>query len=373
MTTERIKELSEQIHSARIAYYNLDPVISDQVYDALVDELKRLDPNNTELTAVGAPVPQNTPWAKVKHLIPMGSLNKVNSHNEFKEWASGTGSETFLISHKIDGSSLEVIYKNGQLVSAVSRGDGVVGDELFQNAIQIPNLPKSIRGNLPESININSDIIVRGEVVMMKDVFQKEYSSEYANPRNTAAGKIRDKKNKGVDCVNLSFLAYTIVCDEALRPPRTEFYRMKLLKSMGFETPPCEEGGIDVMSTWFESAKTNRESIPYEIDGIVVRVNDVETQEILGELNMRPKGQIAWKFDPSMGTSRIVSIKWQIGQSGRCTPVAVIEPVEVGGVTITNVSLHNLSMFKELDLHKGDRVLISRRNDVIPFLESNLG
>lgn len=359
---ERIEELVIMIQKARESYYNLETslVLTDQEYDALVDELKKLDPNNQEVLSVGAPI-QHTVWEKIKHIIPMGSLDKVKNTDEFNKWAETTGAESFLITHKIDGSSLEVVYKEGSLSMAVSRGDGVIGENITTNAIHIPNLPKSI--------NAPGEVVVRGEVVMLKEIFQKLYASEYANPRNTAAGKIRDKKNKGADCKNLAFIAYTIICEDA---PKTEFFRFKLLESLGFQVPPCQAGNIQSTIQYHESIRTNRESIPYEIDGTVIRANNIEVQEALGDLNMRPKGQIAWKFDPSMGISHITDIKWQVGTTGRITPVAKIEPIDVGGVTITNISLHNLALFDELKLWKGCRILVSRRNDVIPYIEANL-
>jgi len=369
MDDTRIKELSEEIKAARLAYYNLNPILTDQAYDALIDELKKLDPNHPEILAIGAPITQHTIWEKVKHIIPMGSLDKVKTSDEFRKWAEDAKVKNFLITHKIDGSSLEVVYRDGKLAMAVSRGDGTIGENITANAIQIPNLPKTI--DIRIAGTDAKEVIIRGEVVMLKEVFQRLYASEYANPRNTAAGKIRDKKNKGSDCANLTFIAYTIMCDGI---PKTEFYRFILLKNLGFEVPVCQAGDIDSIIQYHESVKANRDAVPYEIDGTVIRINDVETQEALGDLNMRPRGQIAWKFDPYMGVSKIVNIKWQVGasNSGRITPVAVIEPINVGGVTITNISLHNLGVFNELKLKKGDKVLISRRSDVIPYIEENL-
>lgn len=365
---DRIVELTQKLQAAREAYYNLaESTLPDDQYDALLDELKKLSPENAEVTTIGASVPQYTSWEKVRHTIPMGSLDKVKTPEEFLTWARGVRSENFLITHKIDGSSLEVIYTNGKLTQAITRGDGSIGEDVTINAVQIPSLPKII--DLSMAGITSEKISIRGEIVMMKSVFQEVYATEYANPRNTAAGKIRDKKSGGADCANLSFIAYTIMCDGI---PHTEFFRFVLLKNLGFTVPECEAGPMDVMVQAHERIKTNRDAILYEIDGTVIRMNDVLAQEALGDLNMRPRGQIAWKFDPSMGVTKVIDIRWQVGPTGRLCPVAQLEPVQIGGVTITNVSLHNLKLFAGLQLWKGCEVLVSRRNDVIPFLEKNL-
>lgn len=369
MDDERVEYLRRKLRSARQAYYNLFPEISDQEYDALKDELLRLSPDDPEVTQVGASPPKHTVWEKVEHKIPMGSLNKVNSTAEFIEWVQSTGSCTdymqdyLLITHKIDGSSLEVVYEDGKLVRAVTRGNGKIGEDITVNAIQIPNLP--------QAIPIKEEVTVRGEVVMLKNVFEQHYSEQYANPRNTAAGKIRDKKNKGKDCRDLTFLAFTLISPTA---PDYEDRKFQALEAMGFDIPNWTVGNLDDVINAHKVIDTNRDSVPYEIDGTVIRINDVQRQDEMGDLNMRPRGQIAWKFDPAMGITRVIDVKWQIGTSsgGRITPVAQIEPVQIGGVTISSVSLHNLAFFKNLGLWKGCEVLVSRRNDVIPYIERNL-
>ena len=363
MSDARIAELRGRLKEAREAYYNLSPAMSDQEYDALKDELAALSPDDAEVTAVGADPIKVSVWEKVEHEIPMGSLSKVNEEEEFRQWATGTGAGSFLITHKIDGSSLEVIYEGGRLLRCVTRGNGKVGEDVTRNASQIPTIP----GTIPIT---HERVVVRGEVMMMKQVFQDHYADQYANPRNTAAGKIRELKGGGADCRNLSFLAFTLMSPSA---PGKEHVRFAALKKMGFETPWWElaNGTAEVVRA-HTVVDEGREAIPYEIDGTVVRVDDMTLQAELGDLNMRPRGQMAWKFDPAMGVTKVLDVKWQVGPTGRVTPVAVLEPVEVGGVTIVNVSLHNLSMFKDLGLWAGCEVLISRRNDVIPYVERNL-
>jgi DNA ligase (NAD+) len=366
-TQGRIEELKERLSKAREAYYNLaGEGISDQEYDALRDELERLSPSHPEVGAVGA-APRFSVWEKVKHEIPMGSLNKVNSPEEFEEWAAGArsaGAETMVITHKIDGSSMELVYRGGKLVRCVTRGDGIVGEDVMANVSQMESVPESLRDG--------GEVTVRGEVVMFKDVFQKKYAEEYANPRNTAAAKVREKKDGGKGCRDLEFLAYWVDVKDG--GPKTMFQSLRWLESHGFRTPRAKVcGDVDeVKAVFAEYAAGQREATPYEIDGMVVSVNDLKVLEEMGSHNMRPRGQVAWKFDAAMSESRVKDVKWQVGPTGRITPVAVLEPVEIGGVTVTNVSLHNLSMFRELRLTRGCRVLVSRRNDVIPYVERRL-
>ncbi len=362
-TEARIESLEGRLKAAREAYYNLSPIIGDSEYDALLAELRTLRPDSPEVSSVGAPPPKFSVWEKVVHVIPMGSLDKVNTAEEYEDWVRRTGScPKYLITHKIDGSSMELVYSAGVLVRCVTRGDGLVGEDVTANVSKIPNVPKSI----PVT---HEEIIVRGEVVMLKSVFEERYSTEYSNPRNTAAGKVRDKKGGGADCANLSFLAFTLMSASA---PSTEYVRFLALEKLGFSVPSHTVGSPDAVRAWHESTAAYRGSIPYEIDGTVVRVDDVALQDGLGDHNMRPRGQVAWKFDSAKGTTVMSDVRWQVGPTGRITPVACVEPVGIGGVTITSVSLHNLSLFRDLALAPGSRVVVSRRNDVIPYIESKL-
>lgn len=360
---EKIEEISRRLKEARDAYYNLSPIISDQEYDALYDELKRTHPESIQVTSVGAPILQLSVWEKVAHKIPMGSLNKANSSTELEEWANKTQAQSFFITHKIDGSSMELVYESGILTRCVTRGDGNIGEDVTTNVSRVPSVPKKLNSSL--------SITVRGEIVMLKTMFSDKYAKEYANPRNTAAAKVREKKGDGIACEDLEFLAYWVHNPEAKSATLVD--EVEWLKSQGFKTPEFGFGdNLGQIQKIFEETKKKRDSIEYEIDGMVVSVNELKLLEELGSHNMRPKGQIAWKFDAATGVTKVVDIKWQIGLTGRITPVASVEPVNIGGVTITSISLHNISLFKELKLHKGCRVLVSRRNDVIPYVESNL-
>lgn len=365
---DQVKQLEEEVKAAREAYYNLEPIMSDQEYDAKIEKLRSLSEDSKELAEVGAPVPKNSLWSKVKHDIPMGSLNKVNSEKEFTDWCFSRG-DRFVISEKLDGSSMSLVYQDGTLVQAITRGDGIEGEDVLENASLVSGVKKSIerRGR----------VLVRGEIIMKISTFKRKYSDQYANPRNTAAGKIREKKDKS-GCTDLDFLAYNIFVNE--KQTETEVQQFRELLDLGFKTPHFSDGGVMSMIEVYNFMKDKREKLDkdleyefdYEFDGMVVRMDSIHEQNELGSKNLRPGGQVAWKFDALASESRMVDIRWSVGTTGRITPVAIIEPVNVGGVVITNVSLHNIGMFKELQLKKGSRVLVSRNNDVIPYLKANL-
>ncbi len=362
--------LRDELKVLREAYYNLEPQASDAVYDAKLARLRELAPDDFEIKAVGAAAPKLSVWEKVQHKIPMGSLSKVNSESELREWAARIGAKTevgdlqteFLFTYKIDGSSMELVYEGGKLVRCVTRGDGVIGENVTDNVRKIPDVP----GTIP----IEEEVTVRGEVVMTKEVFERVYAAEYANPRNTANGKVREKKGGGEDCRNMQFIAYTLMSKSA---PAKEALRFMALERMKFTVPFWQVVTLaEAQRAQDRLAAGDRNKVPYEIDGTVVRLNDIRAQEELGDLNMRPRGQVAYKFEAATGVTTVEEIKWQVGNSGRITPVASVAPVNIGGVTITSISLHNMSMFRELALFRGCRVLVSRRNDVIPYIESRM-
>jgi DNA ligase (NAD+) len=360
MNTE-LEKLVEELRRARESYYNLEPTMSDSEYDKKKEKLIEIDPSNFEVKAVGAyPSPDST-WEKIKHRIPMGSLDKVNTTDEFDTWAIKTGVKNFSITHKIDGASLELAYENGRLIYGATRGDGIVGEDITSNVTKIPSVL--------QSINKQGIVTVRGEVVMLKSVFEEKYSDKYANPRNTASAKMREKKRSGKDCENLEFLAYWIKSDDM---PKNMSDVKNFLNDIGFKTPYWEQGNVECIKHVFNKVSKSRSDIPYEIDGMVVSVDDIETMLSLGEIAMRPRGQIAWKFESEKAQSNVIDVVWQVGPTGRVTPVAKVKPTKIGGVTIESVSLHNVKMFSDLKLSKGCRVVIERRNDVIPYISQNL-
>lgn len=356
---DRIEELKRLISQAREDYYNLDPKVPDTTYDIWIEELKTLVPGALEVTSIGAHPPVNSPFAKVKHEIPMGSLNKVNSYEELLSWSQRFQDRDLWISHKMDGLSMELIYEDSQFKKAITRGDGITGEDVTHNVAHIVDIPKLI--NMDKAI-------IRGEVILKKSIFKSHFAGEYANPRNTAAAKVREKDGK--DCKYLNFRPYFI---HSSRDYDSFGGMFNALSDLGFYIPDlATKISMDSINSIIELESNNRDKIDYDIDGLVISTNSIKEYEALGSINLRPEGQIAYKFESEKGISNAVDIRWQTGSTGRVVPVLIIDPISIGGVTISRVSLQNHMAFRNLKLFKGCRVLISRRNDCIPYCEANL-
>ena len=357
VTYSRIKKLEKKLQAAQDAYYNDDPIMDDARYDALADELRQLDPKNTVLTAVGA-VPTSA-LTSVKHEIPMGSQSKVNTEAEFRDWVHKTRSDKFVLQEKLDGASVELVYKDGLLVQASTRGDGITGEDITHNALKIPNVPNNLHGFTGS---------IRGEVIIATAVFDKHLQGDkYKVARNAASGIVRRiTPNKYTKY--LKVICFDCVTDT---PWRSESIKMQFLKSIGMETVTTKKVGAENAVKWYNHYQDKlRKKLPHEIDGLILKIDDIEEQGSMGILNNRPKGQIAWKFAAEMRETRLLRIEWEIGLTGRLTPVAILEPVKITGVTISKATLHNWSYVKRLGLNtEGSTVLVSRRGDVIPAVE----
>jgi len=333
--------------------------MSDAEYDALADELKDLDPKNATLKRVGAPIKDNR-LKKVKHSIAMGSQSKVNTQAEFEAWVKKTGADKFAIQEKLDGLSVELIYENGVLTAAVTRGDGEIGEDVTHNVKHMKNVHEELNdftGSL------------RGEIIFQKSAFKKlvATSGDYSNPRNAAAGLTRRKDTHAATSSML--VLYYDVTTTKLNFTK-EHHKIRFLEQeYQLSCVPTKVVGLDNAIKWYAHYQDEaREKLNYEIDGLVIKVNDLVLQESLGETDGRPKGQIAWKFAAEMRRTTLEDISWEVGLSGRITPVGILKPVQVGGVTIERVSMHNVSQMKKLGVWIGAEVLISRANDVIPYL-----
>jgi DNA ligase (NAD+) len=363
----RIRELSDLIKTHRDAYYNpeapLPPnfkVVPDDVYDAWVDELSELVADNDAVTAIGA-VPTGS-WPKVNHPVPMGSLNKVNTEEEMKGWVQDVSRATvryepLLVSEKLDGISLRLHYEKGKLTQAATRGDGTVGEDITPNVLKM----QGVLLKVPERFTGE----IRGEIILFRDDL-KEYFPDKANTRNTASGV--SKRLDGVGCEHLHVLVYKIVEGLDLKSESEVFEK---LITWGFKTPnwylTAMTPGIKTpQDLWSEYQQGRRDSLPYDIDGLVVAVNDVAHQLGLGESDMRPKGAVAYKFQPVTRESTLRQIEWQVGNTGRITPVAIFDAVNLLGTTVTNASLYNYAYIEKLKLDIGAKILVARANDVIP-------
>ncbi len=363
--TARIAELAKLLPKYKDAYYNGTPLVTDAAYDALEDELRELNPNHPLLISVGAPAAV-TAWKKARHAITMGSLNKAVSEEEFRGWAArcdelgkkdklkGITADLF-VTEKLDGLSLAVTYDKGKLVSAITRGDGEVGEDITQNA-------RRMKGVLHQ-LKSKQSFTVRGEIILKLSDMKKAFPGA-ANPRNQASGT--SKRLDGAGCEHLSVLFYDLDGIDW----KTEVEKIKILEELGFLVPNSKACDLDGALAWHkEYAKTKRAKLDYEIDGLVVRANDSHVQHMLGELGNRPRAAVAYKFASQAKVTTLLDIVWETGSSGRVSPVAVVKPVVLAGATVQRASLHNAGMIAELDIGIGDEILVSRRNDVIPYVE----
>jgi len=359
MSSDRIKKLAEQIVQARQDYYNGVPKHSDKVFDAWVDELRTLEPNHKAVTAIGAPVAPSE-WKKAKHQIPMGSLNKVNLPAELTSWANDkTNKEKLFVTEKLDGLSIEVIYEDGKLIEAITRGDGIVGESVTVNVVKMGGVSSFIK-NFTGSL--------RGEIIMKKSN-HKAHFSDKANPRNAASGTCKRLDGVGVQYLDILFYQVLGDIDFKTEVEQFEWLRKNKLGAPNYWTYSKVE---DVNAHWRDYQDTKRDKLDYDIDGLVVRINDMPKQMALGDKDLRPLGAIAFKFDNEARETTLLDVVWEVGNSGRITPIAILKPIIICGAEIKRASLHNVKMVKELDLYIGCTVLVSRRNDVIPYVEEKI-
>ena len=306
-------------------------------------------------------------WEKARHEIPMGSLNKAVSVDELKTWLArceellakdgqaGVAADLF-VAEKLDGISIECIYRDGKLVDAITRGDGEVGERITANVARMKGVPARIKDRRSMS--------VRGEIILRLSDMKKHFTAG-TSPRNMAAGT--SKRFDGGNCEYLTVLFYDVADHLDVT---TEVEKFAYIRSLGFATPRTAHGSIDdVIKLYDTYAQSTRASLDYEIDGLVIYVNSLHKQALLGEVNHRPRGAVAFKFASPAKVTTVLAVEWDTGPSGRVTPVAIVAPVELAGATVQRASLHNAANVRALGLGVGDEVLVSRRNDVIPYVE----
>jgi DNA ligase (NAD+) len=377
-------------------YVQNDPLISDYEYDILYKQLEKFEKenpgaitSNSPTQRVGVGLVKDFP--KVQHLVPMLSLENSYNADDLKDFdrkareLSGLDVIEYCVEPKFDGASISLIYENDLFTRAATRGDGSVGDEITINTKKIRSVPLSA---LFSEYGIQQ-IEVRGEVLMNKNNF-KAYNDKLieegipplANPRNAAAGSLRIKDTAEVGRRNLeAFLYHVSYVTDSGRPagpggrtadhkqPETHSGMLEMLWNLGFRSPKKEMKvvkGIEGVIKHVEEYEIKRDNLPYEIDGMVIKVNDLHLQDRLGMTSHHPRWAIAFKFKARQATSKLIGIEYQVGRTGAVTPVAKLEPVQVGGVTVGSISIHNEEYIKEKDLMLGDTVLIERAGDVIP-------
>jgi DNA ligase (NAD+) len=363
----RIDELAQNIQKARQGYYNGNPTISDELYDAWVDELADLQENHPEVTAVGA-APTGA-WPKVVHTAPMGSLDKVNTVDQLTTWVNKVTRpgrhEELLVSEKLDGISINLVYDNAHLVQAVTRGDGSTGEEITQNVMRmqgvLPKLPVLFTGS------------IRGEIVLHRDALAEHFPDK-ANTRNTAAGTA--KRFDGTGCEHLSVYCYRVHGEDgAEQGPQKLSDHFENLEKWGLKTPAwyvtaMAHGVMTPQDLWVEYQQTRRDTLPYDIDGLVVSVNDLAHLESLGVSDMRPNGERAFKFAPVTRETVLRRIDWQVGGTGRVTPVGFFDTVSLLGTSVSQATLYNSAYIRQIGADIGARILVARANDVIPRIVS---
>lgn len=350
----RIDELAIKIQEASDNYYNGQPTVSDKVWDAWRDELARLDPNHSVLKQIGAPV--KGAWPKVKHLTPMASLNKVNTPDELRHWANTKAKVTTVLStEKLDGISIDLVYKDGRLEEGNSRGNGETGQKIGPNVRKMHWAVAKIKDKFSGHI--------RGEIVLLKSNWKK-YFPDMSTARNAACGIATRLDGEGVE--HLTIMCYTVEGKDFA----TEEEHFKWIEAQGFNIPNWEITTVEgAIKQWDKYQKSIRESLDYDIDGMVIRVNDRVKQLALGDEGRGPKGAIAFKFEDEMAESVLRNVPWQVGNTGTVTPVAEFDEVILGGAKVTRASLYNMDYIQSLGLDIGATILVKRANEVIPRVE----
>ncbi len=359
MQQERIKELEQLITRYQKSYYDGEGEISDAEFDKLWDELKLLDPENAVLHRVGA---DSGNFAKIQHVMPMGSQEKAADPEQFLAWAVKHNYDEYLVEYKLDGASLELQYENGNLVRAVTRGDGLIGDDITANA-------KKMRGVMPALYVDGSKIDftggIRGEVIMTHEVHKKYYSDK-ANCRNAANGLMKRKDGNGSEHLNL--IVYDALSTNGKSFFNDEEDKIKFLKSCGFETVRLEicRSADEVIQYRAKIMEERKLSIPYDIDGLVVKERRIDLSDAS---RARPDRQIAFKFSLEEAVSVLRQVEWSIS-GGTYTPVAIFDEVELNGTKVQRASLANPDTMRKLGVKIGSHVVVVKRGEIIPKIES---
>jgi DNA ligase (NAD+) len=391
-----LKELRSVLRFHEYRYYILnDPLISDYEYDQLYKWLEKTEEADPSLITPDSPTQRvalglTKEFITVQHIVPMLSLENSYNADDLRDWdrkareLSGKDDIEYCVEPKFDGASISLIYDNDLLDRGATRGDGAYGDDITTNIRQIRSVPLSAAFSKYGVQQIE----IRGEVLMTKEHF-KDYNDRLAaegqpplaNPRNAAAGSLRIKDPKEVSKRNLEAFLYHISFVTPLRGE--EIHKklnshsgcLELLWELGFRSPVKEMNvfrGIDKVIDHCLSFEEGRDSLPYEIDGMVIKVNDIAMQEKLGMTSHHPRWAIAYKFKARQATSKLIAVEFQVGRTGSVTPVAKIEPVPIGGVTVSSISLFNEEVIREKELMIGDTVLVERAGDVIPYIVKSL-
>ncbi len=393
---DHIQQLRDVLRFHEYRYYVMnDPLIADVEYDLLYKALEALEEADPSLITPDSPTQRvarglTKDFPTVQHLVPMLSLENSYDADDLKDWdrkvreLAKLPQVEYCIEPKFDGASISLIYERDMLLRGVTRGNGVEGDDITTNIKQIRSVPLSAAFS---TYGIEM-IEIRGEVLMNKENFRR-YNEKLAeqslvplaNPRNAAAGALRIKDSREVARRNLEAFLYHVsyhIHDRDFKPNKaldTHSGTLEMLWNLGFRSPQKEMKvvkGIEGVIQYCQEFESNRDNLPYEIDGMVIKVNDIELQDRLGMTTHHPRWAIAYKFKARQATSKLRAVEYQVGRTGSVTPVAKIEPVPIGGVTVGSISLFNEDVIREKDLMIGDTLLVERAGDVIPYIVKSM-
>jgi len=383
---KKIESLRERIRHHEYLYYVLDqPEISDADFDKLMRELKDLEAEHPELLTADSPTQRvggkpREGFVKVRHSSPMLSLDNTYSEEELRDWErrvhelSGRKDVDYVCELKLDGMSLALIYEDGKLVRGITRGDGTIGEDVTLNVRTVRSVPLSIAKEKLKKAGLPADFEIRGELLMplaafkrMNDERESKGLSLFANPRNATAGTVRQLESRVTAERRLDYFSYML-----LRDGRTYFDRhsktLDALDAAGFKVNPNRTLVHSMEEVWafIQQWAGKRESLAYEIDGIVVKVDRTALQDELGFTGKAPRWAIAYKYAARAGITKLEDIRVQVGRTGKLTPVAMLAPVLIGGTTVRNATLHNMDEIERLGVKIGDWVQVERGGDVIP-------
>jgi DNA ligase (NAD+) len=385
---QRVEALRDEIRYHNYRYYVLnDPVVSDAEYDRLLDELRRLEAEYPELVTPDSPTqrvgaPPQEAFERVPHPAPILSLDNAFGADEVRAWLERISkllppdtALDFVVEPKIDGLTVVLHYRDGAFAMGATRGDGEMGEDITPNLRTIHALPLRVptRSDGPPA---PSYLVVRGEAFMALRDFEAFNQSQeergertFANPRNAAAGSLRQLDSSVTAQRPLSLLCYAIVAWEGeTAPPATQWETLRYLKALGFpvDQHSARFDTLEEAITYCEAFTDKRDTLPFEADGMVIKVDDLAVAEALGVVGRAPRGAVAFKFPAREETTQLLDIRVNVGRVGTLTPYAVLEPVEIGGVTVSKATLHNFDYIAERDIRVGDRVIVKRAGDVIP-------
>ena len=385
---KEMEELREKLRYHEYRYYVLDePEISDAAYDRLMERLKELEAAHPELVTPDSPsvrvggAPREG-FTTVRHARPMLSLDNAFSYDALREWdrrvREGSGKEKieYIAEHKFDGLSISLQYEDGVLVRGVTRGDGTTGEDVTPNVKTIRSVPLRVDAAALKKVKLRADFEVRGEVMMTRKAFEALNRQQeriggkiFVNPRNSAAGAVRVLDPTITASRKLDFFAYYLLVDGKV-PFGKHTESLEALKQLRFRASDDWKlcNGIQEVIGYCEDWDAKREKLPYEIDGVVIKVNATAIQNELGYTAKAPRWAIAFKYPARQETTVVNNILVNVGRTGALTPVAILEPVQVGGVTVSRSTLHNMDEIERLGVQIGDTVLIERAGEVIPHV-----